>query len=296
MVFAQAGDNNNAGQVGGNPSPADYFKELPIITRCWFGATMVLTLSVNFGILGSSHVPWDWYSVKQLELWRFLTAFCYAGPFVFNTLIKMYMLLQFSKKYESGIPFNTGAGGGTADYAFCLLLGMIGILGTYPLLASMGIILAPVFCDNLVYYVLYVWSKKYPNSNSSIWGFPVQGIYLPFAYLAMTVLTGSPFEGMLQGMLIGHLYYFAVDVVPQVYGKDFLQTPTFLIDYFGYDEYTPAPMAAPRNGGRGGFGNNGSNVVGGSNNNSSSNNTNGSNSQSRSGHNWGSGGNRLGNN
>lgn len=291
MVLAHAGDNR--GQVGDTPTPADYFHALPIITRCWFGATMVMTLSVNFGIVDGYHVAWIWERVStKLELWRALTTFCYAGGFSLNTLILLYMQVQFSKKYEMGVPFNTGAGGGTADYAFCLILGMLGIMLTYPLCNGMGYMLRPLFCENLVYYVLYVWSKKNPTNQSNIWGFPIQGVYLPFAYLALTVLMGNPFEGMLQGMVIGHLYYFAADAAPIVYGKDFLQTPGFLIDYFGHNDYTPPPSNPYRSGGSGGFGSsNGGNSTGFGNSGAQQQ------AQPRSGgHNWGSGGNRLGTN
>jgi len=183
------------------------------------------------------------------------------------------------------MPFNTGAGGGTADYAFCLLLGMLGILITYPFAVSLGISISPIFCENLAYYVLYVWSKKNPTNQANIWGFPIQGMYLPFAYLALTVCMGNPYEGMLHGMFIGHLYYFVVDAMPAVYGKDFLHTPNFLIDYFGIGDYRPQPVASSAQPTRGGFGGSSS----GSRPTSSS-------AASSSGHNWGSSGNRLGTN
>jgi Derlin-2/3 len=83
---------------------------------------------------------------------------------------------------------------------------------------------------------------------------------------------------MLHGMIIGHIYYFLVDVIPAVYGKDFLQTPRFMIDYFGVGHYQPAAAPAPRPGanaagaaGGGGGGRGG-------------------------GHQWGVGGQRLGTN
>jgi len=256
MPFANPGQNN-MGQVADNPGPADMLNALPIITRCWFGATMMVTLSVNFGIVSGYQVMWSWENVTSgLEVWRFLTPFCFAGKFDFNTLIACYMLVQFSKQYESGGPFNTGAGGGTADYAFCLLLGAIAMFVTYPLLLGLGLALPPLFCKNLIYYVLYVWSKRNPTSQANIWGFPIAAIYLPFAYLAMTVFMGNPYMDMLHGLVVGHLYYFAVDVIPGVYGKDFLHTPTFLIDYFGVGEYqaTPPPVVPAAQAQRGGFG------------------------------------------
>ena len=77
--------------------------------------------------------------------------------------MSMSMLLN-----TAGGPFNTGAGGGTADYAFCLLFGVMGMLVTYPLLLGFGLALSPVFCINLIYYVLYIWSKKHATSQASL--------------------------------------------------------------------------------------------------------------------------------
>ena len=90
-------------------------------------------------------------------------------------------------------------------------------------------------------------------------------IYLPFAYIAMTVFMGHPYMDMIHGILVGHLYYFLVDVVPMVYGKDILRTPQFLIDYFGIGEYRPEARApaipAPANN-RGGLGGGGAQGLG----------------------------------
>jgi Derlin-2/3 len=141
-----------------------------------------------------------------------------------------------SVRYESGTPFNTGAGGGTADYAFMLMFAMVVVLATYPLLVT-TFPMPPVFCRTLLYFVMYVWSKRNPTAQANIWGIPMEAIWLPFAYLALTVFAGNPYFDLLHGLAMGHLYYFLVDVVPQVSGKDILVTPKFLIDQFGVGQY-----------------------------------------------------------
>ena len=89
-----------------------WFKSLPIVTRYWFGITLVLTVAGNFGILSPYYYVFVWKNiVNKFEVWRVATCFCYAGGFDFNTLICMYTLVTFSKNYETGGPFNTGAGG-----------------------------------------------------------------------------------------------------------------------------------------------------------------------------------------
>lgn len=260
------------GGVGDAVGPDQWFQTLPIITRYWFGATVVVTLAANFDIIGPQQLYFSWYDIKShMELWRVATCFLYAGPFSFPTLILCYMLVQFSRQYEAGGPFNTGAGGGTADYAFAIIFAVVAILVSYPLIGPLlGI--APLFCANLAYFVLYIWSKRNPTAPANIWGIPVPAQWLPFAYLALHVCLGNRYMDLLHGIAvrfvqddtadslslavshasprlsrlqIGHLYYFLVDVVPQVQGKDVLQTPQFLIDYFGIGEYRPEPVANP---------------------------------------------------
>ena len=204
----------------------------------------------------------------------------------FQTVISFFLLYQYSNQYERGGGFNTGGGGGTADYIYMLLFGMVMILITNALFVG-----GMVFCKTLAYYVLYVWSKRNPTSQANIWGFPVPALYFPFVLLALNFVLGNGHVDFIHGYAVGHLYYFMVDVVPKVYGKIYLQTPLFLLSKFGVGEYTPP---APRNG----MGATGSNVrrSGGSGGMSAPGRVNPPNDPaSRStGHNWGSGGQRLG--
>jgi Derlin-2/3 len=181
------------------------------------------------------------------QVWRILTCFCYAGSFEFNTLISMYLLVQFSKQYEKGGPFNTGAGGGTADYFFALLFAMVTMVTTAPIVRKYLMPVSTLYTKNLVFFVLYIWSKKNPTAQANIWGIPIPAIYMPFAYLGLSMFMGNPIHYMIHGIAVGHIYYFLVDVIPVVYGKDILHTPQFLIDFFGVGEYVEAPPenAAP---------------------------------------------------
>jgi len=233
------------GGVGDQVGPESWFRSLPIITRYWFGTSLAITLAGNFNLVNPHQLMFVWPLIKNnFELWRLGTCFFYIGPFSFNTLIACYTLVQFSKMYELGGPFNTGAGGGTADYAFALMFAMVAILVTYPFVDAM-VGLPPVFALNLIYFVMYTWSKRNPTTQMNIWGIPVQGVYLPFAYLALNVFMGHFYMDLLHGIAIGHIYYFLADVVPQLHGKDILHTPRFLIDQFGIGEYQPEPIRPP---------------------------------------------------
>lgn len=252
------GNVRNLDQVGGGPQ--EWFQSLPILTRHWLGLAVVTTLGGNLGLIGINKLVFMWEPLKDnFEVWRLFTSFLYFGEFSLHMVFGLYFLVEYSKRYETGSGFNTGAGGGTADYAFCLLFGVVLMLLSYPFLTQY---VMPLFGRNLTYYVLYVWTKRYPTVQVSIWGFPVQALYLPFALGALYMCMGNPIADIAHGIAIGHLYYFLVDVVPLVYGKEVLHTPQFLIDYFGVGQYQPEPTAAapaaPRGasaaaGGGGGF-------------------------------------------
>merc|ERR1712157_20739 len=145
------------------------------------------------------------------------------------------MLQSFSQRYETE-PCNTGAGGGTADYIAMVMFGMVSILATYPFMGAV-LPVPPVFARTLMFYILYVWSKRHPTAPASIWGIQMKAIHLPFAYLALNVLMGALYADLLHGIAVGHLFYFLVDVVPIVYRKDLLHTPQFLIDQLGVGAY-----------------------------------------------------------
>lgn len=121
------------------------------------------------------------------------------------------------------------------------------MLLTYPLMMMLAPIM-PVFSQNLIFGVLYCWSRRFPTAQANIWGIPVPAQYLPFAHLILRIFMGGKVWDMLHGMGVAHLYYFLADVVPQVQGREILHTPQFLIDRLGVGEYRAEPVAAPRAG------------------------------------------------
>lgn len=266
--------------------PQAWFQSLPLVTRYWFGAALVTTCAGNFGMISPMKLVYLWDSIwTDFEIWRFLTAFLYIGQFSFPTLITLYMLQSYSQRYEME-PYNTGAGGGTADYVFALMFGSVMIFVTYPF-ANALIPLPPLFARTLMFFVLYTWSKRHPTALTAIWGVQFKAIYLPFATLGLELLMGHLYSDILHGIAVGHIYYFLVDVVPLVYGKDVLHTPQFLIDKLGVGAYV-APTPAVNAGGRmGGIGNNTWQAPGRVNPPTNP-------AGPSRGYNWGSGGQRLG--
>ena len=54
---------------------------------------------------------------------------------------------------------------------------------------------------------------------------------MPFAFLALTILTGGDLLGNLIGIACGHIFYYLKDIVPITFRKDFLITPEFVSNY-----------------------------------------------------------------
>lgn len=150
------------------------------------------------------------------------------------------------------------------SFCFCRLLSsMFQVLSLIPFLRSgfLGI--------SLVFMLLYVWSREFPNAQISIYGLvtlkvlwpgfirrlligysctemsvgvglihgifiPIlwfQAFYLPWAMLALDVIFGSPITPDLLGIIAGHLYYFLTVLHPLAGGRNILKTPMWVYPY-----------------------------------------------------------------
>mmetsp|Transcript_3812 Transcript_3812/g.5188 ORF Transcript_3812/g.5188 Transcript_3812/m.5188 type:complete len:271 (-) Transcript_3812:380-1192(-) len=222
--------------VGG---PEAWFHSLPVVTKGWFAASVICTLAGNMGVVQPYTLLFNWPAIRyQFEVWRLVTPFFFIGAFSFRTLILCYQLVTYSQRYEMG-PFNTGAGGGSADYAFMMmfhavLMNLICLFVTGPMLIASA----------MVSSVVYVWSKREPNAPVSIFGVPFKAAHLPFVLVGLSLVMGNSIVDGVVGIAVGHTYYFLVDIVPALHGKDILHTPDFLINYFGTGVYIPPTPTA----------------------------------------------------
>lgn len=128
--------------------------------------------------------------------------------------------------------FNTGGGGGSADFAFMLIFGVATIE-----IIHLTLFFAPIFFvfSAVLFYVMYVWSRKNPSMSVSVWGIIINAVYIPWVFLFIHILMGGgPFLPLL-GIASGHLFYFLVDVLPDLHDIDLLRTPQFLVKILGWD-------------------------------------------------------------
>ncbi|CAG0883169.1 unnamed protein product [Cyprideis torosa] len=235
-----------------------WFKNIPIITRCWFGGTIALTLLGKFGLLHPSHLILLWDPlVYRLQLWRpFSAALFYplSPQNGFHFLLNLYFLYNYSLRLETATFINR-----TADYFYmqlfiwfctvsvslCLnilvstmcLLKLVLIYHSFTPSEIYCSVMPQVFMDILVLATLYVWCQLNKDVVVQFWfGTQFQAMYLPWVLLAFNmIISGSGFFEFL-GIIVGHLYYFLAFSYPQDFGgPSLLETPEFIRGFFPGD-------------------------------------------------------------
>lgn len=202
-------------------TPEEWFKSLPPVTRTYFIAALATTLLVQFHVISARLLYLDFELILyKFNFWRLITCFLFFGTFSLPFIFTMIMLIQNFRSAES--EYFTGTRG-LAEFIHLILIGMLGTYAVSYLWAPM-----PFPGDVLVYMVLYVWSRKQPMRDTIFYGFKFKAWHFPFVLLALGYLLGaSPYQSIV-GILIGHVYHFATDLVPLRYNKTVLACPQML--------------------------------------------------------------------
>lgn len=208
-------------------SPQDFFDQLPTITKWWLISAFVTAFLVSFQWIAFQQIVFFWPLIwEKFEVWRLLTTFLFFGKFSFGFLFKLMMLVSFTWGYETD-PFptrmDTGNGGRSGDFVFMLFIGMV-------VFWVVGYFMNFMFLsDPLLNMIIYVWSKRHPDQNVSLlFGMSCRGLYLPYVLGLLNMVIGKDITANIAGGLVGHLYYFIIQVAPATYGRCFLTCPQFL--------------------------------------------------------------------
>jgi len=208
-----------------------WFYSLPPITRTWFGVALALNAAATLELIDPHDLLFDRYAItNRLELWRIATSFLYGGGPLneFYVLISLYLITIHSRDYER----NPHCAGGSprADYVFCLLFCITITIGTY-LITEYFVprsLLYPLFTRTILHSITYLWARRNPNLSVTLYFIPIQALYLPYAYIVISLVLGNPIHELLHGMLVGHVYYFVVQIIPTVLHRRILTTPIIL--------------------------------------------------------------------
>lgn len=155
------------------------------------------------------------------QVWRLVTSWVFLGPFGMKFLFEMIWLLQYGNILET----QTFAFA-PADMVAMLLFGAVTLTVVSLAVPSLGLFFV---ASPLVFMLLYVYSRNFPDQRSSIMGlFQVQSFYLPFAFLGITIIMGGNPIFDIAGIVVGHLWWFLTELYPAQGGRNFLETPEWL--------------------------------------------------------------------
>lgn len=194
-----------------------YIMQISPVTRYFLGITFLFSFCMTYAIIGPSSLFLIWQYVGQGKIWLVLTTFFYAGPFSMNFLFTMMMNYYTIKNVESYYSRRE------AEMATLFLFNALCSLALSTL-ADVYMVMQPQF----VFSLMYVWCKKNPDGQVSIWGFPVKTGNLPYVMIAFHVLTGGSPIADLVGLATGMAYIYLKEVLPGTHGYNLVETPRFI--------------------------------------------------------------------
>ncbi|GAV85912.1 DER1 domain-containing protein [Cephalotus follicularis] len=202
-------------------SPAEFYNSLPPVSKAYGTICLLATTALQFGLYNPLHIALIYrLAISHFQVWRLITNFFFLGKFSINFGIRLLMIARYGVQLEQG-PFQ----GRTADFLWMMIFGALSLL----VLSAIPIFYSPFLGISLVFMLLYVWSREFPNAQINIYGLvTLKAFYLPWAMLALDVIFGSPLMPDLLGIIAGHLYYFLTVLHPLATGRTLLKTPKWV--------------------------------------------------------------------
>ncbi|GLT49468.1 hypothetical protein SLA2020_230200 [Shorea laevis] len=202
-------------------SPTEYYNSLPPITKAYGTLCFLFTAAFHLGLYNPYYIALIYELVfTRFQVWRLITNFFFLGPFSINFGIRLLMIARYGVQLEKGT-FERR----TADFLWMMIFGALSLLA----LSIIPIFRSLFLGISLVFMLVYVWSREFPNAQINIYGLvSLKAFYLPWAMLALDVIFGSPLVPDLLGIIAGHLYYFLTVLHPLATGKNILKTPMWV--------------------------------------------------------------------
>ncbi|KAG9456485.1 hypothetical protein H6P81_000993 [Aristolochia fimbriata] len=207
-------------------SPAEFYNSLPPITKAYGTICVLATTAFQLGLYHPVHIALIYDHIfSHFEVWRLFTNFFFLGKFSINFGIRLLMLARYGVQLEKG-PFEKR----TADFLWMIIFGAFALLVLSAIPLVVPVFMAPPFLGvSLVFMLLYLWSREFPNAQINIYGLvTLKAFYLPWAMLVLDVIFGSPISPDLLGIVAGHMYYFCSVLYPLAGGPNLLKTPRWV--------------------------------------------------------------------
>ncbi|KAI9718888.1 MAG: hypothetical protein M1812_003772 [Candelaria pacifica] len=207
-MAAMLGGGLDAGMVAGNFPLEQWFYEMPVCTRWWTTATVATSVLVQCQVITPFQLFYSFRAVfVKSQYWRLVTTFLYFGPLSLDLLFHVFFLQRYSRLLEES------SGRSPAHFTWLILYATSILLALSPLLSM------PFLGSALSSSLVYVWSRRNPETRLSFLGLLVfTAPYLPWVLMAFSlVLHGTVPKDEMCGVVVGHIWYFFNDVYPPLH-------------------------------------------------------------------------------
>ncbi|CAM9762099.1 unnamed protein product, partial [Heterosigma akashiwo] len=188
--------------AGGDPWV--WYTDIPIISRVYLTSSFMLTALCALDVVSPFHLYFNFGLIfYKGQVWRLVTNFIFFGNFSLDFLFHMYFLVRYCRLLEEGV-FR----GRPADFAAMLLWGATAMtaLGPWIKVHFLG--------SSLTFMMVYIWG--YHVRMNFLGVIPLTAPYLPWVLLGFSCLLGNPPTADAVGIGVGHCYFFARWVYPEV--------------------------------------------------------------------------------
>lgn len=197
----------------------DHIKNAPV-TACVAGSSFTMSVLKYFDIL----TPIDLYLSKYLifekhQYWRVITSMLYTGELGFNSIINLYMLVQYSARIESKIFIDM-----TQEFIIFIIFGMFLIVIESMMADQLFMI------ESLISFAVYYWSKHCGDLKITVAyiPMPILTAYLPFIQIGLCIYEEnySSLKSKVIGFIAAQITFFIRDVVGAKYDVHLLNGPS----------------------------------------------------------------------
>ena len=132
--------------------------------------------------------------MKFAQFWRLITTFIYFGPLSLDLIFHVFFLQRYSRLLEES------SGRSPAHFSWLLAYAATVLLFIAPFLSI------PFLGSALSSTLVYIWSRKNPDTRLSFFGFfGFRAPFLPWILILISVaLHGSVPKDEILGVIVGH--------------------------------------------------------------------------------------------
>ncbi|WRX33318.1 Derlin - like 3, partial [Theobroma cacao] len=166
-----------------------FYKSLPPITKAYGTICVVANVAFHLGPYRLEHIAFlHKLVISDFQVWRLLTNFFFLGNFSVNFGIRLLMIARYGVQLEKG-PFERW----TADFLWMMIVGALSLLA----LSAIPMLRSPFLGISLVFMLLYIWSREFPNAQVNVYGLVALKAHISYKSVSRLCLNSAIFFHLL---------------------------------------------------------------------------------------------------